>query len=401
MARVRLLAGDLSAVAGSAVYCEELALRLADRGHEVSLVCLKATSRLQETCWVIETGRSPNRDAPWIWRFAYYLDEYHCGRALKHATLPDADVAIGLEHMFLRSHKANWPHVPLVYVPLSLIAPIEVRSYKLTPLTKLLSVAKFEHLQRWALSRADVTVRFTRMSCQALDDHFGHRLSSNYAINPMPISIPQHPACPLNDGIVRFVTIGRMVESKNVELAIKKLVALRQYRWRFDIVGAGERLEATRSLVKSLGLQDKVFCQGRQPETSVWLRQADLFLFTSRLDNCPVAVLEAMSYGVPVLGMRPDGETYKSGIEELVQHERTGLLANDEDDFQRQLETAIADPQQLKTLGTAARRQALEQHTWDAHLDRFEQIVERISPRAGKSARSTFRLSRLPGLAQS
>ena len=38
MARIRLLVGDLSLLSGSASYSEELALRLVDRGHVVTVV---------------------------------------------------------------------------------------------------------------------------------------------------------------------------------------------------------------------------------------------------------------------------------------------------------------------------------------------------------------------------
>src|SRR5438477_3652513 len=136
MPHIRLLAGDLSSVAGSSTYCEELALRLAERGHRVSVVCLSATPRLRERCEVTEVGRSPRRAGRFIWRWALYLDEGHCKRALRRAGLPRADVSVGLEHLFLRGHGELYPHTPLVYVPLSLVAPAELASYQLTPLTK-------------------------------------------------------------------------------------------------------------------------------------------------------------------------------------------------------------------------------------------------------------------------
>src|SRR6266849_7716972 len=129
MAKIRILAGDLSVVAGSAAYSEELSLRLARRGHAVSVVCFRATPRLRETCEVLELGRSPRRDTRFLWRFAYYLDESHCGRALRQAALKPVDIAIGLEHMLLRPHQRLFPQASMIYVPISLVAPIEIGSY--------------------------------------------------------------------------------------------------------------------------------------------------------------------------------------------------------------------------------------------------------------------------------
>jgi glycosyltransferase involved in cell wall biosynthesis len=241
-----------------------------------------------------------------------------------------------------------------------------------------LSVRLFHRIQRWALQQADATVRFNRISCDALNAFYGSKLARRYEINPIGVTVPERSARHGNEPVVRLLSVGRLTESKNVEFAVRVLAPLRHLSWRFDIVGQGERLESARTLARTLGLADKVFCHGRQPETEPWFLNADLFLFTSRLDNSPLAVLEAMSYGVPVLGIRPDGKNYRSGIEELVEHGQTGILAGEEDDFARQLETVLQQPQSLAPLGKAARAQVLAHHTWEAHLDRYERLFESL-----------------------
>lgn len=381
MARIRLLTTDLTAVAGSATYCEELAWRLASRGHEVSVVCFRATERVKANCQVLETGHSPHRNDRFVWRFAYHLDEAHCSRALRAANFSDVDLAIGLEHMYLRAHKAICPRTPWLYVPLSLIAPIEIRSYPLSPITKFVAARLFLRLQRWAMRESNATVRFTRMSCDALDRFYGGNAARQFLVNPMPIYIPSECPPRRQAGRLRLLTVGRLVESKNVGLALNQLAGLRDLDWQYDIVGSGPELEPLKQRVRSLGLEDRVFCHGRQPETETWYRRADLFLFTSKLDNCPMAVLEAMSYGVPVLGIRPDGVRYQSGIEELVEHQHTGLLSDDECDFQCQLKAVLSDPRLLEPLRGMARQETIDRHSWDAHLDRFEHTLSEIAAR--------------------
>src|SRR5690242_8550019 len=117
MARIRLLAGDMTQIAGSATYCEELALRLNSVGHFVSVVCFGANQRLKDHCEVVEIGRSPWRQSPVAWRFAFHLDERHAFDFIRRAALPEVDVVIGLEHMLLRPHHFQFPATPWFYVP--------------------------------------------------------------------------------------------------------------------------------------------------------------------------------------------------------------------------------------------------------------------------------------------
>src|SRR3990167_3119873 len=58
-----------------------------------------------------------------------------------------------------------------------------------------------------------------------------------------------------------------------------------------------------------------------------FFEQSDIFLYWSKHDNTPIAVLEAMSYGLPVVANNVGAMT------ELVTHKETGLIANTPDEF--------------------------------------------------------------------
>lgn len=375
MARIRLLAGDLGITAGSSLYTEELALRLADRGHSVSVVALRATPKLREKCECVEIGRSPRRNARLIWRFAFHLDQAHCAARLRGTRLPEADVAIALEHVLLRPHARVQPNIRLLYVPLSLVAPIEIESYGLRYGAGWLGRRFYAKLQRWALRNADATIRFTKMSCDELDAYYGDQVARRYVVNPIAVHIPEmvEPRSPTPP--IRLLSVGRVTESKNLQLAVKALANLREYSWQFDIIGQGEGLVDLQRLIESMKLTERIRCHGKQPDTGPWYRQADLFLFTSKLDNCPLVVLEAMSYGVPVLGVRPDGIIYRSGIEELIDNGQSGFLAP-ADGFAAELERTFKNSERLQQIGAEARKRVAGRHNWDAHLSGYEGLIQ-------------------------
>lgn len=378
MSHIRLLVGDLSQTAGSSLYCEELAIRLSLLGHSVSVICFRATDRVRNCCNVLETGRAPNRAAPLLWRFAFHLDESHCARALRRAGLDRPDLVIGLEHLFLREHRRLFSTVPLLYVPLSLVAPIEIESYGLPGICGMAAKRLFASIQKWALRAAEATVRFSEMSCRALDNYYCGAVDRRYEVNRIAVEIPRRFARPGDSSPLRLLTVGRLVESKNVEFALRELAQLRTGAWQFDIVGNGERLESIKTLSQDLQLGERVICHGRVPDTEQMFLNSDLFLFTSRIDNSPLAVLESMSFGVPVVGIQPDGARHRTGIAELVHHGQTGLLAADEDDFKTQLEWAFNNPSELARMGEAARRFVEENHTWEKHLARYEMLFDEL-----------------------
>jgi glycosyltransferase involved in cell wall biosynthesis len=75
--------------------------------------------------------------------------------------------------------------------------------------------------------------------------------------------------------------------------------------------------------------------------------------------------LESMASGVPVLAMNA------GGVREVVQHERTGLLANSAREFEEGLQRLIEDIPLRTTLGLNGRRYA-EGKTWSHALEGLE-----------------------------
>ena len=68
------------------------------------------------------------------------------------------------------------------------------------------------------------------------------------------------------------------------------------------------------------------------------MRQADIFAFPSAYEGFSLALTEAMGAGLPVLGFSD-----APSVGELIEHEKTGLLALDEADFTYQLERLMKD----------------------------------------------------------
>lgn len=137
------------------------------------------------------------------------------------------------------------------------------------------------------------------------------------------------------EGTVRILSIGRIVEKKGFEYALRavaKLVAAGD-AVEYRVAGDGPLLDDLRRLSETLGVADRVRFLGWQRPSAVseLLRDSDILLAPSvtgadgDMEGIPVALMEAMAAGTLVVS------TEHSGIPELVEHGSTGWLAPERD----------------------------------------------------------------------
>lgn len=103
-----------------------------------------------------------------------------------------------------------------------------------------------------------------------------------------------------------FLSVGRIVENKKLQLALEslKIVAEKGYHFKYLIVGGGNYEDELKTLVKSLGLEKYVIFTGKIMDRTLlsahYLR-ADLFIFTSTFDTASLAPIEAAAMKLPTL----------------------------------------------------------------------------------------------------
>src|SRR3990172_9317479 len=96
---------------------------------------------------------------------------------------------------------------------------------------------------------------------------------------------------------VKLLFVGRVVYQKGLDLLLQALAGLRESDWQLDIVGDGPRLERLRDQTAHLGIEKKVSFPGWQSREALpkTYQQANLFVYPSRHEGMPNAVLEAMA----------------------------------------------------------------------------------------------------------
>jgi glycosyltransferase involved in cell wall biosynthesis len=106
-----------------------------------------------------------------------------------------------------------------------------------------------------------------------------------------------------------FGYVGRLSEEKGVDYLLQAAASLSntQASFRVVVVGdGGQRRDLERS-ARDRGLNGRVVFTGFQSNTEPWLTAMDAFVLPSLTEGTPMALLEAMAAGVPVLASAVGG----------------------------------------------------------------------------------------------
>jgi colanic acid/amylovoran biosynthesis glycosyltransferase len=161
----------------------------------------------------------------------------------------------------------------------------------------------------------------------------------------------------------KLVLVAGLVEQKGHLLLIQALAKVRDANANFQIVfvGDGHLRSILESEVRRLGLAERVAFAGWQSNAEVreHLRSSRALVMPSFAENLPVAMMEALAMGRPVLG------TYIAGVPELVQDGVNGWLvpagnvATTADAILRILNTPV---EELSQMGQAGAQRVREYH---------------------------------------
>ena len=167
----------------------------------------------------------------------------------------------------------------------------------------------------------------------------------------------------------KLVCVARLDYSKGQDVLIKafKKAKVELPDLKLILVGNGKQRRLYSDLVSNMNLTESVSFLGRVSPDEVMdqFKTSKLSILPSRMDNCPLAIIESLSVGTPVIASRV------GGIPEIIIDGETGFLFKSEDVemLSSKMIRFLKDPDLQKRMSKAARAD---------FLDRFEinKIIE-------------------------
>lgn len=179
--------------------------------------------------------------------------------------------------------------------------------------------------------------------------------------------------------------IGRLVWEKGPEVFLNAALLMRHLvpNAHFIMIGDGEMAPEVRAFIDRHGLADRVHLAGMRADMPSIYPQFDLAVSTSHSEAMPLAIMEAMACGLPVVA------TEVGGVPDLVEQGETGWLIRHED-FEgtaRMAARMLADPAMVRRMGAKARKRAVERFSLDASVERVAQVLTRLVPARSEQRR--------------
>jgi len=300
----------------------------------------------------------------------------------------------GLEVLFLKSWFAHFisnlrtlygsvkKFKPDVLIAFMFIAIIFARLLKMRLKFKLISSIRISVLPaKWLVPfkmtmGLDDAVVYNSTASKSNFESRNHRLKQGIVIHN-GIFIPDEvlPVAEKGD-VFKWICVGHFRWNKDYPTLFKAIALIKDRNFIVDIIGEMGDATWPYQMVEELNIKERVNLLGFQPDTSVYLKQADAFVLSSFSEGMPNAVLEAMAHALPVLVTDIDGNR------ELLKAVKCGFLFEKQDEYDlagKLLNIMNITEAERKTLGESGRQylktefsEAVVMQQWKALIEKTE-----------------------------
>ncbi|MDZ8050456.1 MAG: glycosyltransferase family 4 protein [Aulosira sp. ZfuVER01] len=214
---------------------------------------------------------------------------------------------------------------------------------------------------------------------QRIKNFFPSQLQSRVCIIPNPVLAPPK-AQASSDKLLdprSLIAVGRLHQQKGFDLLLQAFAKLKDIypEWKLTILGEGSLLPELEALRNQLELGDRVHFLGPVKNVYGFLKQAELFIMSSRFEGFPNALAEAMACGLPVIST-----DCPSGPQEIIRNGIDGILVPNEDvsALAQAMDKLMSDESQRKSLAARA-PEIIERFSLEKIMGMWETLLEEVA----------------------
>ena len=169
------------------------------------------------------------------------------------------------------------------------------------------------------------------------------------------------------------MSVGELTKRKNHMAVIEALACLEEYDILYVVCGDGPMKARLRARAEELGVRERVKLLGFRKDIAELHKMADIFVFPSLQEGLPVALMEAMASGLPIVASRIRGN------EDLIQNNRGGYLvkAQDSEQLAEAISKMIKNPEQRDKM-EKRNLEIIKHYGQDAVLQKMKEFFNEI-----------------------
>jgi len=169
-----------------------------------------------------------------------------------------------------------------------------------------------------------------------------------------------------------------LIPRKGIEFNLRAVsrLAVKHPDIRYRVIGGGPETDRLKKLASELGLSGRVEFLGHLSNADVMkhMAEADIFSLPSWDEAFGVVYVEAMAHGRPVIGCKGEG------IEDVVEHGKTGLLVipRDVSSLADAMDFLLDNPDKARAMGEQGKELVLSNFTWEKNAGQIIELYEQV-----------------------
>jgi glycosyltransferase involved in cell wall biosynthesis len=172
--------------------------------------------------------------------------------------------------------------------------------------------------------------------------------------NPVDIPLENYRIMAKDMQCIKILFMGKLVEKKGVYdlISIAERLVVKYQNVKFVLAGTGET-EKIKIILKQKGLEPYFELPGWVENKDFYYKEADIFVLPSYVEALPMVILEAASYGLPIVS------TTVGAIPEVIESKKSGFLLEPGavEGFAEKLGMLLEDKEMRRRMGETARQQ--------------------------------------------
>lgn len=168
-----------------------------------------------------------------------------------------------------------------------------------------------------------------------------------------------------------ILTVGRLNNDKRHDKLIKAVDSLKLEGWRVIIIGKGPNKKKLINLIESLNLSNQIEILSNIKNIHDYYMKASIFVFTSKAEGFPNALLEAMHFGLPCIST-----DCNYGPSDLITDGKDGFLVpvNDQEALIEKIDKLIKDDE-LKELFSKNAVETSSNYTSEKVTEKWKNVI--------------------------
>lgn len=196
--------------------------------------------------------------------------------------------------------------------------------------------------------------------------------TSSYIYNTFDNSYPTSAKDPNRGAQHNALFVGRLEDQKNPLMLIRcaKAVLEQVPDFTLDIYGEGSLSDALKNEIEQSGLNDVVTLKGFCDDKAVYGKY-DMLWLTSNFEGFGLVIIEAMSFATPTITTK-----WGEAVNEIVNNEKTGFIAENQEQFVEKAVGLMGNEPQLKTMRESCLHEFDHRFSTAQYKKRWNEIIQ-------------------------